>query len=233
MVQIYPNPERQRLGDSLVRPEDVDRILYEARTGRVPVWGVGFRGDFGGVGWDGLWTDMSEIVRPTRDGIHGREFISTAIDIGEKPAFLHFDEHGEIVGPAPAMIATQVPFLFDMPANAARSKALLSIFTEAAGQIETLALVPIPCVIQFSLGGQHVGPVIAKSTCSWLDRLSWSPCMVMLDGWDREGDDGLRRPFPGSIACVRVPMDTSVLELGPHGVPVFHPPVQYPGTPGV
>ena len=104
MVQIYPNPERQRLGDSLVRPEDVDTILYEARTGRVPVRGAGYRGPFGGEGWDGLWTDMSEIVRPTRDGIHGREFISTAIDIGEKPAFLHFDERGEIIGPVPTMI---------------------------------------------------------------------------------------------------------------------------------
>src|SRR5260370_32268450 len=147
---------------------------------------------------------MSEIVRPTRDGIHGREFISTAIDIGEKPAFLHFDEHGEIVGPAAAMIATQVPFLFDMPANAARSKALLSIFTEAAGQIETLALVPIPSVIQFSLEGQHVVPVIAKSTWSWLDRLSWSPGMVMLDGWARECYERRRRRFPCSITCVHV-----------------------------
>src|SRR5216684_1231203 len=165
MVQIYPNPERQRLGDSLVRPEDIDTILYEARTGRVPVRGAGYRGPFGGEGWDGLWTDMSEIVRPTRDGIHGREFISTAIDIGEKPAFLHFDEHGEIVGPAPAMIATQVPFLFDMPANAARSKALLPIFAETARQIETLALVPIPSVIQFSLKGQHVVPASATTNC--------------------------------------------------------------------
>ena len=232
MVQIYPNPERQRLGDSLVRPEDIDTILYEARTGRVPVRGAGYRGPFGGEGWDGLWTDMSEIVRPTRDGIHGREFISTAVDIGEKPAFLHFDEHGEIVGPVPTMIAAQVPFLFDMPANAARSKALLSIFAETARQIETLALIPIPSVIQFSLEGQHVVPVIAKSTWSWLDRLSWSPCMVMLDGWDRECYDELRRRFPGSIACVRVPMDTNVLELVQQGVRVFHLSANYHGYTG-
>src|SRR5579859_3710767 len=73
IVQIYPNPQRQRLGDSFVRPEYVDTIVYEARDGRVPVRGAGYRGAFGGEGWDGLWTDMSEIVRPTRDGIHGRE----------------------------------------------------------------------------------------------------------------------------------------------------------------
>src|SRR5262249_4332495 len=81
IVQIHPNPERLHLGDAYVTPEYVDTLLYEARTGRVPVRGAGYRGRFGGEGWDGLWTDMSEIVRPTRDGIHGREFISTAVDI--------------------------------------------------------------------------------------------------------------------------------------------------------
>src|SRR5437660_10751109 len=125
IVQIHPNPERQRLGDTFVKPEYVDTIMYEARDGRVPVRGAGYRGLFGGEGWDGLWTDMSEIVRPTRDGIHGREFISTAIDIGEKPAYLHFDEQGESVGSVPAVIATQVPFLFDVPANSEQARQLL------------------------------------------------------------------------------------------------------------
>ena len=38
-----------------------------------------------------MWTDMSEIVRPTRDGIHGREYISSSVDIGQKPPYLTFD----------------------------------------------------------------------------------------------------------------------------------------------
>ena len=41
MVKIMPNPERQRLGDSSIKPEYVDTLLYEARTGRVPVRGAG------------------------------------------------------------------------------------------------------------------------------------------------------------------------------------------------
>ena len=45
-----------------------------------------------------MWTDMSEIVRPTRDGIHGREFISTLVDIGSKPSFLTFDAFEAPVG---------------------------------------------------------------------------------------------------------------------------------------
>ncbi len=232
MVQIYPHPERQRLGDSFVKPEYVDTILYEARTGRVPVRGAGYRGPFGGEGWDGLWTDMSEIVRPTRDGIHGREFISTALDIGEKPAFLRFDDRGEVVGPVPTVIVTQVPFLFDAPASTVQSKLLLLILTEAARQIETLAVVPIPSIVQLSLAGQHIVPMIEPTTWTWLDQLSWPPRMVMLDGWDRERYDALRCRFPGSIICIRVPMDTDVLELVQHGVRVFYLTANYHGSVG-
>ncbi len=39
-----------------------------------------------------MWTDMSEIVRPTRDGIHGREYISTSVDIGRKLKELAFHD---------------------------------------------------------------------------------------------------------------------------------------------
>jgi len=232
IVQIHPNPERQRLGDTFVKPEYVDTIMYEARDGRVPVRGAGYRGLFGGEGWDGLWTDMSEIVRPTRDGIHGREFISTAVDIGEKPAFLRFDEQGEIVGPVPTVITTQVPFLFDVPAYTARSKLLLLILSEAARQIETLVVVPIASAVELSLAGQHVVPLVAQESLSWLDRLSWSPCMIMLDGWDRECYDTLRRRYPDTIACVRVPMNTNLVELAQQGVRVFHLTANYHGYSG-
>lgn len=38
-----------------------------------------------------MWLDMSEIVRPTRDGIHGREYIATTVEVGARPEFLRFD----------------------------------------------------------------------------------------------------------------------------------------------
>ncbi len=229
IVQIYPNPERRRLGDSFVKPEDVDTIMYEARDGRVPVRGAGYRGLFGGEGWDGLWTDMSEIVRPTRDGIHGREFISTAVDIGEKPAFLRFDEQGEVVGPVPTVITTQVPFLFDIPAYTAQSKLLLPILSEAARQIETLAVIPIQSVVELSLIGQHLVPLIIPDSLSWLDQLSTSPHMLMLDGWDLQCYEELKRRFSDTVVCVRVPMDTNLVEMAQQGVRVFHLTANYHG----
>lgn len=232
IVQIHPNPERQRLGDTFVKPEDVDTILYEARDGRVPVRGAGYRGLFGGQGWDGLWTDMSEIVRPTRDGIHGREYISTAVDIGEKPPFLCFDQEGEVVGPEPKVITTQVPFLFDVPEYTAQSQPLLLILSEAARQIETLVVVPIASVLELSLLGQHVVPLVAQESLSRIDRLSWSPRMIMLDGWEQECYNTLRNRYPDTLVCVRVPMDSNLVDMAKLGVRVFHLTANYHGYSG-
>src|SRR6266850_4172814 len=125
IVQIHPNPERSGLPGTALGPDQVDTILYEARTGRVPVRGAGYRGMFGGAGWDGMWTDMSEIVRPTRDGIHGREFISTVTEVGEKPMRLTIGPDGAARDPEPRVFAIQVPFLFDIPPETVRSSALL------------------------------------------------------------------------------------------------------------
>jgi hypothetical protein len=232
LVRISPNPERQRLGDSYVKPEHVDTLMYETRDGRVPVRGAGYRGAFGGEGWDGLWTDMSEIVRPTRDGIHGREFISTAVDIGEKPAFVHFDDQGEVVDPLPNVVTTQVPFLFDIPDYTSQPELLLPILSEAAHQIETLAVVPVQAVVELSLRGGHIVPLIAQESLSWLDRLSWSPRMMMLDGWERNSYDTLRRLYPDTIICVRVPMNSNLVELAQQGVRVFHLTTNYHGYAG-
>jgi len=52
---------------------------------------------------------MSEIVRPTRDGVYGREYISTSVDIGRKPKsvdFAHMDDQ-------PKTLEIPVPIIFD------------------------------------------------------------------------------------------------------------------------
>ncbi|HEX2243246.1 MAG TPA: hypothetical protein VHK27_08360, partial [Gammaproteobacteria bacterium] len=186
VVQIYPNPGRQYLGDSYMTPDDIDTVLYEARTGRVPVRGAGYRGPFGGKGWDSMWTDMSEIVRPTRDGIHGREFISTLVDLGAKPSYLRFDEQGQPMDPLPRVLSIQVPFLFDVPPKQVQSKLLLQILTEVARQIKTLVIVPLALVVRFARQGPQVVPLVAPAERPWLDQLAWSPQMIALDGWDRD-----------------------------------------------
>jgi hypothetical protein len=232
IVQIYPNPARRLLGNGFLRPEEVDTILYEARTGRVPVRGAGYRGTFGGDGWDGLWTDMSEIVRPTRDGIHGREFISTTVDIGERPAFLRFDEQGEISGLAPAVITSQLPFLFELAADPVSARTLLPILSEAARQLETLILAPIDSLNELALAGQHIVPIIAPGREHLLDWLDGEPAMVVLDGWDREHCERLRERLPNSVICVRVPMDADVVTLVKQGARVLYLTANYRGYVG-
>jgi hypothetical protein len=226
VVQIHHNPARARLGDSYLVPEHIDTILYEATTGRVPVRGAGYRGPFGGARWDGMWLDMSEIVRPTRDGIHGREFISTAVDVGEKPAALRLADDGSAMGTEPRLLVLQLPFLFDPPPLGAT--AVQPILAEAARELETLAIVPIGS----SLAGPHVVPLVERSTRHLLDRLSEPPGMIALDGWDRGAFDEVGRRFPESLVCVRVPADADVLEPARAGARVLHLVADYHGQVG-
>src|SRR5712692_6925957 len=69
----------------------------------------GYKGAFGGEGFDGMWTDMSEIVRPTRDGVYGREYISTCVDIGRKPTSVDFGT----IDQTPSTVEVPVPIIFD------------------------------------------------------------------------------------------------------------------------
>jgi len=223
VVQIRPNPERERLGDAFLRPDDVDAILYEARSGRVPVRGAGYRGRFGGEGWDGIWTDMSEIVRPTRDGIHGRETISTEVDLGDFPPFLRFSAGGAPQGRIPRFITIPVPFLFDLPPRSVESRALYRILAEAARQLDTLAVIPAtPTTSNPDLRGPHVVPVLSLAEWRAVDDITWRPRMLMLDGWDRARFDELVRRFPESVVAVRVPAEADVVALVREGARVLH-----------
>jgi hypothetical protein len=231
VVQIQPNPLRERLGDSYLRPQQVDTLLYEARTGRVPVRGAGWRGAFGGEGWDGIWTDMSEIVRPTRDGIHGREFISTQVDLGEKPGFLRFDARGEPSAPLPRVLSLPIPFLFDIPPPMA-PPALLGVLSEAARRLETLAILPLPACLRQGLQGPWVVPLVGEADWGEVGQVRWSPRLIELEGWHPERYAELRRRFPESLVTVRVPMDAELSAMLQEGVRVFHLCADYHGTSG-
>jgi hypothetical protein len=221
IVQIHPNPERAGLEGTALGPDQIDTILYEARTGRVPVRGAGYRGTFGGPGWDGMWTDMSEIVRPTRDGIHGREFISTLIEIGEKPQYLRFGPDGQIAGREPRVFAIQVPFLFDLPHRSVISEPYLRVLADAARRIDSLAVVPMP----YAAGIQespHVVPLVGVKDDSMLDRLSWIPRMILLEGWDRDRFERMKRRLTRTLVGIRVSASSDVPAMVRAGARVIH-----------
>jgi ferredoxin len=103
------------IGGSYWKPDMFITLWKQAEDGKVPVTGAGYRGPFTGPGFDSMWTDMSEIVRPTRDGIHGREYISTSIELGRKLNHLTFDENGKLLSKIHNTVDLPIPIIFDFP----------------------------------------------------------------------------------------------------------------------
>ncbi|MGA2780625.1 MAG: glutamate synthase-related protein [Smithella sp.] len=103
------------IGGSYWKSDMFITLWKQAEDGKVPVTGAGYRGPFTGPGFDSMWTDMSEIVRPTRDGIHGREYISTSVELGRKLNHLTFDENGKLLSKIHDTIDIPIPIIFDFP----------------------------------------------------------------------------------------------------------------------
>jgi len=229
-VTILPNPARSRLGDSYFTPDCVDTVCYEARSGKIPVKGAGYRGMFGGNGWDGLWTDMSEIVRPTRDGIHGREFISTVIDIGAKLSCLDFAER-QLSSKRPQIFSIPTPVLFDVPPDSLLTDAVVRTLAGAAQETETLVVLPIEVLGKSALSGRHIVPLITGTHSAALEELSFEPAMLELAEWDQPLFERVQRQFPCSVVCLRMelPATDSLLRAMGAGVRVFHLLADYHG----
>lgn len=230
MVRVYGSPDRRHLGDSYLTPDMVDTIYYEARTGRIPVRGAGYRGPFGGEGWDGMWTDMSEIVRPTRDGIHGREVISTAVDLGQKPPFLIFNDDG---GPVTSqrIVTVPIPILFDAPPAPLLSSRLVNILAAAAQEAGTFLILPLCVVRKFALGGPYIIPLVGVHEGDVLGELPVQPQMIELDGWNESLVQTIQLCFPDAIICLRTDFPTAE-ELSRYlrsGIRVFHLVANYHG----
>ncbi|MCX5798370.1 MAG: hypothetical protein NTU90_02180 [Proteobacteria bacterium] len=114
LIQKGLNPAYKVLGDQYWTPEIISSLWLQAESGRIPVSGAGYGGPFSGPGFDAMWTDMSEIVRPTRDGIHGREYISTTVDLGRKLMALDFAPDGSLMTRTPPLVEIPLPVIFDL-----------------------------------------------------------------------------------------------------------------------
>ncbi|MBZ5637794.1 MAG: alpha-hydroxy-acid oxidizing protein [Acidobacteriia bacterium] len=131
-LRLERNPVHAALGDATYTPEIVCSLQEQATEGKVPVSGAGYGGPFDGEGYDGIWTDMSEIVRPTRDGIHGREQIATTVTLGAALPDLCgmvFDAEGSLKSHIPPSREIPIPVVFG-----------LLPFSPGSGAEEALAL---------------------------------------------------------------------------------------------
>jgi glutamate synthase domain-containing protein 2 len=127
-------------GDPYWTAEIITQTWYQAETGKVPISGAGYGGPFSGEGFDGMWLDMSEIVRPTRDGIHGRETISTAVVLGGAPELLEFDAAGKLLSKLPATLDLPLPIAFGPLPMPLPGRGSLEALTAAADRLGTLAI---------------------------------------------------------------------------------------------
>ncbi len=224
------NPAYGRLGDDYWTPDIIRTTWLQAETAKIPVSGAGYGGRFTGPGFDAIWTDMSEIVRPTRDGIHGREYISTSVDIGAKPGWLDFTSPEPAA--LPPIVTSPMPLLIDSLPDGFYIPGFDEAALSAAGRTGVLSAVR-----------QSVYPPGITDLRSHRKNI-----MLRLDGNDEPGGpDGLPEASvyelpdspdveeriqklvnsrPEAVVSVRVPLDGAgverTIELAGAGIPVIH-----------
>ncbi len=231
MVTISPNQERMTLGDTYFTPDYYDTIIYEAETGRIPVRGAGFRGKFGGQGWDGMWTDMSEIVRPTRDGFHGREFISTQVDIGTVPHHLSFDKERNIFGDIPHTESIPLPFIFDVLPEHSNNRVPYKSLIHVAEILNIFTIIPLDEIETHHFKSKRIIPLVDVNQIDTIEQLSWDPHFIEIVSWDKHLYEILIKKFPHALVILRIDSDESnYVKAYEKGIRVFHMTANYHGT---
>ncbi|MBN1506903.1 MAG: hypothetical protein JW955_08655 [Sedimentisphaerales bacterium] len=213
LLRLVLNPVYEALGNSYWTPDIIHTTWTQAETAKIPVSGAGYRGPFSGPGFDSMWTDMSEIVRPTRDGIHGREYISTAVDIGRKPAYLNFQDKSFRIDTS--CLSIQMPLILDLPSPRHTLPKLGPAIREAAVRTDILALV-----------GPSDWPFVGENVDRLLPHTAFclNPMQPVVppQSLDKtrlvETYDGpdvvdrikrLKNNYPGIVVSVRLPLDVN------------------------
>jgi len=222
------NPEYEAVGDGYWTPDIVSRLWYQAETGKIPVSGAGYPGPFSGAGFDSMWTDMSEIVRPTRDGIHGREYISTAVDLGRTPDRLSLTESGNLDGEPPLLLSIPLPIIMKVPPFGAISAGTLEGWGMAARRLGTLLAFPRDARWTPPEGvSGSLMPLLSPAEAAAVDIPEGTRIVEIAheEGW-REIVRRIQEKRPSVLICVRVPMAEGMAEqalaLVEGGISIVH-----------
>ena len=229
LISKSVNPEYELLGDDYWTPSILSTLNYQAETGKIPVSGAGYSGPFSGPGFDAIWTDMSEIVRPTRDGIHGREYISTLTDIGRKPPFLAFDPDGRLVGAGSNHLDIPLPMILSLPASLRLGPSLIRATAAAARELGTFLRMPARLAEDMpDLDPAHVMPCFDRASLAQGRPRPRDFRLIEVEDFDGIEDwlAEFRRFAPKTVATVRVAMDSCFLDrlaaLTEVGAPAVH-----------
>ncbi len=222
------NPRYLAMGDSYWTPNIIESLWKMSATGKIPVSGAGYRGPFSGPGFDQMWTDMSEIVRPTRDGIHGREYISTVIELGRKPGHLSFDADGRLTTRMPPVVEIPLPLLLDASDRQFLGDTAVMAIVMAARELKTLAITTFEDARKLPadlLSSQMVK--VDPAALSSLDEIAGAPVVMMAHtGGISDILAKIRKTHPTLITAVSVFLDEHardrVLELARSNAEIIH-----------
>lgn len=225
-------PEGRVGGDPYWSPQIITQIWYQAETGKIPISGAGYGGAYTGPGFDSIWLDMSEIVRPTRDGIHGRETISTAVDLGARLDRLTFDSRGQLMANPPSMVTSPIPILFDRLPVDLPGRGVLLAAAKAAASLGNFSLVPLAqWDDDLAPFAAHLIPLIDQPE---QDRPKWlEECQLIALGAGQQPAEHILKTFrtlqsayPNAILGVRLPFNETTAPLAEKlvraGVPFLH-----------
>ena len=210
------NPEYLTLGDDYWTPGIISSTWAQAHTGKIPVSGAGYRGPFAGEGFDSIWADMSEIVRPTRDGIHGREYINTMVELSRRPLRLEFNEEMTLTTELPPILEIPLPVTFQEPKFGVLSETVLLAMAEAAHELGTLIFIsPEKYSHAFTEYADSIVSCLTKANYQKYADLIQKSRMAELayePGIEKEFAK-LRKIKPGLFISVGMPLDKQAAEL--------------------
>jgi glutamate synthase domain-containing protein 2 len=222
--RVFPGTSQR--GDRYWTAEIISQTWYQAETGRIPISGAGYGGPFSGDGFEGMWLDMSEIVRPTRDGIHGRETISTTVNLGGAPEMLDFDPDGQLATSMPSTMSLPLPVVFGpLPIPLPGQGATLAL-SQAAERLGTLFIRTSESI--------HIGPghtLALRLTANDFDLLINSPhepvyVEIEEEAWALERWRAACQRWPNAMIAMRHALGpdspNQVERLLRQGVRIFH-----------
>lgn len=221
------NPRFEKMGNGYWTPPLIAGIWKQAETGKIPVSGAGYRGPFSGPGFDQMWTDMSEIVRPTRDGIHGREYISTLIELGRRPSKLVFDAQGGMVTEPPPFIELPLPLVLEVPDCAHVSPQTVEALARTAHRTGTLLIVDAKTALNIPPRLKKQLMVIFDPAVDKTAVLKGVPAVQLAySATVLKAAKKLKDTRPELVVSVRVPLDENavkrVVKLAVSGAEVIH-----------
>ena len=204
-------------------------VSFEAETGKIPIRGMGYKGPFAGQGWDSMWTDMSEIVRQTRDGVYGREFISTLVDVGRKQPFLDISRGSDARS---RTVEISLPIIFDhLPPNL-NSKCVLDSIAGAAARTGTM-FIATPDQASECMKAQRYISLISHVNIEQCGDWIRGAQAVEMTHYDTSMISTIRKLNPNAPIAFRLPLSKGSAEtavtLASAGIDVIHLTADYHG----